>query len=248
MTKTITPSQKYGNKKSHPWRACPAGEHLVSEHTYHVPPSKAHPEDLVATRHEHCAKNPSKKDILTFYEIQYIEKHYFNNLKNLPTSGVLDEFKNADKYDMSIAGWVQFWNDVFHPTIPLTPNYVKALMASESGFRENPEERRKIAIGLMQARFTTQRYLKGEKEELRDHLIPLSRKELLNPSASICASIRWLFRKKEIASTDLGREATWDEAIEAYKSVFKNPAITDKRKEEILEIYQGFYQRLEEKK
>ena len=56
----------------HSWRMCPYGEHWVSTHPMHVPPSKTHPEDSVTTRHEHCARNPSGKDQLYPDEIQEI--------------------------------------------------------------------------------------------------------------------------------------------------------------------------------
>jgi len=44
------------------------------------------------------------------------------------------------------------------------------------------------------------------------------RKNLVyDPNLGIAAGIRWLFYKKEWASSKLGRPASWDEAIAAYK-------------------------------
>jgi len=42
---------------------------------------------------------------------------------------------------------------------------------------------------------------------------------LLNPSANICAGVRWLFRKKETAAALLKRTATWEETVEDYKAI-----------------------------
>ena len=43
-------------------------------------------------------------------------------------------------YDQLITGWVKYWNEVLKTKIPLDPNFVKALMASESSFNSNQLE------------------------------------------------------------------------------------------------------------
>ena len=55
--------------KAHPWRVCPLGQHFVRTHLEHIPPSKTNPQGKVITRHEHCAHNPSHKDMLSLDEI-----------------------------------------------------------------------------------------------------------------------------------------------------------------------------------
>jgi hypothetical protein len=60
----------------------------------------------------------------------------------------------------------------------------------------------------MQITNKTHRYFRDTKIELRDYLVILTRKQLLNPSANICAGVRWLFRKKETAEGKLKRKAT----------------------------------------
>lgn len=57
-------------KKSHPWRMCPDGYHFVHTHQLHTKPGKKHPQGQVVTRHGHCAKNPSRKDLMTYDEIR----------------------------------------------------------------------------------------------------------------------------------------------------------------------------------
>ncbi len=87
----------------HSWRVCPYGEHWVRTHPMHVSPSKNHPEGSVATRHEHCARNPSGKDQLYPDEIQEIASQNFANLKNKPCPRSLIFGVDGNKYDDLIA-------------------------------------------------------------------------------------------------------------------------------------------------
>lgn len=206
------------DKKVHPWRRCPIGKHLVREHIVHVPPSKLHPEGVVSTWHEHCANNPSHKDELSCHEIQHITETYFSALVGPPTAGKLTKiFRTADKFDVEIRGWVQYWNDVFQPEDPLDPNLIKSLIATESSFRPNPKKI-SSAHGLMQIRNDTLKILQDIKGELSNYLIRITPDELLDPSANICVGVRWLYQKKKLASARLKRTASWEEAIIEYKS------------------------------
>ena len=67
-----TKQQNKSEEKIHPWRICPIGKHFIKKHIVHLPASKEHPNGSTIERHEHCAINPSKKDLLTFDEIQAI--------------------------------------------------------------------------------------------------------------------------------------------------------------------------------
>ena len=204
-------------KKAHPWRRCSLGKHFVREHKVHIPPSTRHPNGL-SIRHEHCAENRSHKDELSFDEIRYITNTYFSSLSGPPTAhALISEFPKSDNYDVEIRGWVKYWNDIFKLDDPLDPNLVKALIATESSFDIEPKRTIKTAHGLMQITNKTHRYLRDTKIELRDYLVVLTQKQLLNPSANICAGVRWLFRKKETASGRLKNKATWINAIEDYK-------------------------------
>lgn len=208
-------------KKVHEWRECGIGKHYVRSHSLHVSPNKTHPGGLVVTRHQHCASNPSHKDVLSFDEIQIITNKYFSTLSGPPKAGVLTQFNNADHYDVFIRGWVHYWNDIFQPTELLNPNLIKALIATESSFdpKVDNKVRKKIhAHGLMQIRSETMVYLKDHAGELKNYLVNLNHDDLYDPSANICAGVRWLFRKKLTASHKLGREATWEDAIFEYKS------------------------------
>jgi hypothetical protein len=196
------------DKKAHPWRRCSMGKHLVREHIVHIPPSKEHPGGMVTTVHEHCANNFSHKDELSYDEIQYITKTYFSGLPGLPTAGALTKvYPKADGYDLEIRGWVKYWNDVFQLDSPLDPDLIKALIAIESSFEAEPKGT--SALGLMQIMHSAHKYLQDTKGELRNYLICVTPKELLDASANICAGVRWLFRKKETAEGKLKREASW---------------------------------------
>jgi hypothetical protein len=179
-------------KKIHRWRICPIGKHLVREHTLHIPPSKTHPDGMIVVRHQHCADNPSKKDLLSFDEIQEISSAHFSSLIGLPNKEVLTEFENSDKYDELIRGWVYYWNDIFNPQDQLNPNLIKALTATESSFRLNPKKNRS-AYGLMQITNDTLKILGDHHGELKNYIINAKKKDILEPSANICCGVRWLF-------------------------------------------------------
>jgi hypothetical protein len=220
MSVTLT-SVLEQEEKAHPWRICPMGKHFLREHTVHIPPSKKHPEGKTSIVHEHCAENPSHKDELSFHEIEYITRTYFSSLVGPPTSGPLTKvFPPADKYDSEIRGWVRYWNDIFSFDDVLDANLIKALIATESSFIEDPQ-RTRSAHGLMQIRNDTFRIIQDTKGELSDYLIRIPRDKLLNPSANICIGVRWLFQKKKLASRRLKHPACWIEAIIEYKSYWE---------------------------
>ncbi len=216
---TSAPEKKnLPHEKVHEWRRCGAGFHFVKEHISHIPPSKKHPGGLVTTVHEHCAANPSHKDLLSASEINYIATNYFSSLSGPPTKNVLTNiFPKADNYDVEIRGWVRYWNDIFHLDAPLNPNLIKALIATESSFEIQPKGHSR-AYGLMQLMPKTFSILQDVKGELSNYLIHIPQKEYLDVSTNICAGVRWLFQKKKLAGVRLGREASWTEAVIEYKS------------------------------
>ena len=212
----------------HPWRLCPGGQHWVIEHPRKVAPSPRHPNGTTHVR-AHCQMNPTRKDQFYPDEIAEIASRYFHLLLNRPNPNPL-KFPNGSDYDELIAGWTQYWNDIFKVGDPLDPDLVKALIATESGFRPTiitpvPRSKENMARGLMQVTDETRKILADEKGELRDHLVNLTPEEALNPNINICAGIRWIFRKREIAVSKFGKNTTWDQVIEFYKDGKKKPAI-----------------------
>lgn len=178
-------------------------------------PSEQNPEGIETIKN-YCERNPSHKEELSYDEIQYITNTYFDSLEGPPTAHVL-EFKDADTYDHLIRGWTRYWNDIFNLPDTLDANYIKALIATESGFRKDPPENL-TAHGLMQLIRQTFTALQDTKGELHDYLIRAPWEKILDPTTNICMGIRWLFQKKKLASHKLKRDVTWEEAVIEYKS------------------------------
>jgi hypothetical protein len=220
----------------HPWRRCPYAQHWVIEHPKTVEPSDEHPDgktDVVG----HCARNPSHKDELYPKEIREITEH-FKNLENVPNPNSLG-FRDGALYDLLIAGWTQYWNDILKPDSPLDPNVVKALIASESSFipsKTTPTGKGNWARGLMQVIDQSRQILEDQDGEIQDHFIHLTEAEALDPALNICAGVRWLFQKRKLAEAHYGEEVDWDKVIYFYKAAQKNPAVMKK--------YRSFYKRL----
>ena len=78
-------------------------------------------------------------------------------------------------------------------------------------------ENQNSARGLMQVTNDTRKILADEKGDLKNHYLTLTREDLNDPGNNICAGIRWLFLKRTIASNQLGRPATWEEAVAEFK-------------------------------
>lgn len=206
---------------SHSWRVCPYGEHWVITHQMNVPPSEKNPVGSITTRKGHCARNPSGKDQIYLDEIKLISENHFKNLLIKPCP-IKWKFKNGNDFDDLIAGWTQYWNEVLKPKIPLDPNLVKALIASESGFQSDILAKKsdpKSARGLMQVTNVARIALGNEKGEIKDHYITLSIEDLNNPANNICAGVRWLFQKQKLATGHLGHYADWIETIKDYKGL-----------------------------
>lgn len=217
---------------------CPGGEHWVSSYTKLS--------GTVQVR-GHCRLNPSLKDQIYAEELHKISHKYFSDVEEKPTVDNLGFKYRGNKFDDEIAGWTKYWNDVLSPDEPLSPNLVKALIGTESGFDRTAKvkagKKAGWARGLMQVTDWSLEILKDEKGEIRNHLIDLDHKDMMDASLNIAAGIRWLHRKRETASAKLNRQATWLEAAADYKSYLewkKNP--DHKQMNKVVR----FYKRLEE--
>jgi len=238
--KTGTTKSKAPGSIPHSWRLCPAGEHWVQTHPLRIPPGRNHPEGHTTTRHGHCALNPSGKDQFYPEEIREIAREHFGKVKNRPCPLELKYGRAGSAYDDLIAGWVQYWNDVLNSDEPLDPSLFKALIASESSFNPTAladKKNAKSARGLTQLLDSTRKILGDEKGELKDHYVTATRDDLYDPSVNICAGVRWLFHKRNLASGKLGRTATWEEAVAEYKSIREGIANGVKRDRELMERF-----------
>ena len=219
----------------HPWRLCPIGQHRVRDHARRGTKGVK----------QFCRKNPSGRDQIYLHEIQEVAEREFKNLDGPPCAYDLD-FPNGNEYDALIRGWTKYWNEIFQPSDPLDPDLVKALIATESGFRTKAKiragKRAGWARGLLQVTDWTQSTLSDEEGELKEHLVNVDQKDMTDPNANLVAGIRWLFRKRETASAKLKRQATWEEAIADYKAYLGD--IKKGKTQRPMKDLRNFYERL----
>lgn len=240
-------------EKFHPWRLCPSGEHWVTDHPLWVPPTDKRP-GYHTTRDGHCAANPTRgksksiKDYLIAEEMQMIADKHFTGLSGPPASGKLPEYAGADNFDHFLRGWTKYWNDIFKPDEPLDPDLIKALIATESGFRLKPPAPNAgvagRAHGLIQLTDQAIKALGDPNGELLNHLVKISTEDTSDPNLSIGAAVRWLFRKRDLASHRLRRQATWREAIAEYKSYLPDMVSGKDPNPEQMQKLDDIYERL----
>ncbi len=237
------PSELEGSK-THRWRLCPVGEHWVVDHELSVPESAKGP-GYKTPRHGHCRRNSGGKEVYTAQELREIAHRYFESLRGDPEVMPVPDslgFDNGNIYDTSIAGWTEFWNETLKPERPLTPDFVKALIATETGFRIYPDTPSKIgrARGPIQITEATRKILQNPKGELSDHLIELTVEESRGTDPNIAAGIRWLYHKRGLLERRIKRNASWEEAAAEYKGTFRQigkDKVTDRIQRELKEFH-----------
>jgi len=104
------------------------------------------------------------------------------------------------------------------------------------------EKNTNSARGLSQITNNTRKILSDEKGELKDHYITTTKKDLNDPNISICAGIRWLFRKKDIATAKLKRNASWEEAVYEYKGL---DTVDEDRQRTLWNRFKKYFDRLQ---
>lgn len=189
----------------------------VREHPMHVPVSKKNPSGITI-RDQHLRH--LKGTYLDMVEIEEIFKNYDRKNIIYPAKKKLTQ-PNSDKYDEIIAIWCDYFNKKFNASSPLDPNVVKALIASESDFKEDPKN--PLAIGIAQITPETLKIAQDPDGEVKDFIFKdIRKKDLKNPSVAIPIAARWLSRKKRLAEGKLGRPATAEEVILEYKGLLKS--------------------------
>jgi hypothetical protein len=198
---------------------------IVREHPMHVPVSKKNPTGItIRDRHPRRLEGT----YLDREEIESVFKTYDRKGITFPASKKLGH-KNSDKYDELIAVWTDYFNKKFNANPPLDPDVVKALIASESGFRADPPEN-KIAFGIAQITSETFKALQDPKGEVKDFIFnDIRKKDLKDPNINIPMAVRWLYRKKRLAEGKLGRAASAEEIILEYKGLLKSKSDEKKR-------------------
>lgn len=211
----------------------------VREHPLHVPVSKKNPTGItIRDRHVRRLKGAN----LDSSQIETIFKNYDKKGISYPQKKKLDQ-PNSDKYDDIIAVWCDYFNRKLNTNPPLEPNVVKALIASESDFREDPKN--PLATGIAQITPKTLRVIQDPNGEAKDFFFKdIKKKDLKNPSIAIPLAVRWLSRKKRLAEGKLGRQATAEEIILEYKGLLKSKS---DYKQKAVEKFRGEYGKLTKK-
>lgn len=190
----------------------------VREHPLTVPVSKKNPTGKTI-RDRHVRRLPGT-DLNRNQIIDIFMKYNRKGLKYPATKRLLNQYKNSDDYDEIIAVWVDYFSMKFIKPA-LDPNAVKALIASESSFIEDPKEN-KIAFGITQITKKTLEILQDPKGEVKDFIFKdIRQKDLKNPAIAIPLAIRWLYRKQDTARSKLKREPNHEETILEYKGWLK---------------------------
>ena len=191
----------------------------VHEHPRHVPVSSKNPSGITIVD-EHLRRVPGT--FLDADEISKITKNYDRKNIIYPTAKKLKEYPGADTYDETIAIWTDYFNRKLNANPPLDPDVIKALIGSESGFREDPKGN-KIALGLAQITKQTLKILQDPNGEAKDFIFKkIRQKDLKNSEIAIPMAIRWLIKKQEMAERKLKRIPTHEETILEYKGLLKS--------------------------
>jgi len=192
---------------------------VVHSHQLHVPISKKNPSGLTI-RDQHIRRLPGT--YLDAAGIKLIFKNYDRNNIQWPTKGKLKLSKNSDKYDELIAVWTDYFNKKYSTEKQMDPDVIKALIASESSFVEDPTPR-KIAIGITQITKSTLKIIQDPNGESKDFIFSkITQKDLRDPNIAIPLGVRWLIYKKTLARYKLKREPTAEEIILEYKGLLKS--------------------------
>ena len=190
----------------------------VREHPMRVPVSKKNPTGSTI-RDQHVRR--LKGTYLDREEIESIFKIYDRKNIIYPAKGKLKD-ENSDKYDDLIAVWTDYFNKKFNTIPPLDPDVVKALIASESDFREDPPGNPK-ATGIIQITSETFANLQNPKGEVKEFIFrDILKKDLKDPNFNIPMGIRWLYRKKRLAEGRLDRTPNHEDIILEYKGLTKS--------------------------
>lgn len=193
------------------------------------------------TRHiveEHCRKNSkSKEKFLYKSNLDYIYEKFKNRYKYKNLKRIKGYSQDKGQYDEVVQFWLKFWKDEGLIKEDIDPLLVKAIIAIESGFREEVVTKipNSSATGLMQLLVTTMRILAQKLgKEIRRSNIDISQEEAKDSNANIAAGTRWLIYK--ITSSPLKNKSSkrdrmyggvkyyhsWDDAGEKYADkVFK---------------------------
>lgn len=213
---------------------------IVRKHPRHVKVSAKNPEGItIVDQHLRILNSLTSDEILSVF------KKYDKAKLVYPTrNNGRKEFPSEDLFDEIIAVWTDYFSKQYPSSTPLDPDIIKALLATESGFRIDPKPT-KLAVGIAQITRETLKILQDPKGEVKDYIFKKIRiMDLKNPDIAIPMAVRWLFRKRELAKMKLKREPSVEEIILEYKGLLKSSSTY---KESALTKFRGFYGKLKSK-
>jgi len=170
---------------------CPVGYHVVKGHYRECASGTNTWVDV------HLRKNRGKKALLLEENIQFL---YWNNNNKYKKINGIKTFPAHHELDSIIHFWLDYWKEkgVKFPK-GLTALHIKALIAVESSFRPKARPKTSSAVGLMQLLKGARSVLRGTKNtrnnEVRNHYISVTEKQLEDPVVNIAAGIRWFAHK-----------------------------------------------------
>lgn len=200
---------------------------IVREHPLTVPISEKNPSGkTIRDSHPRLLKG----SYLDSDEIKAIYKNYVRKGIIYPAAKKLNEYPNSDMFDDLIAVWTDYFNIKFNAQIPIDPDVVKALIASESSFVADPVGNRKIARGLTQITKSTFKIMQDPNGEVKDFIFTgIRQKGLADPNISIPMAVRWLHRKQMTVTSKLKRTPNHEDLILDYKGLLKSSSEYQKK-------------------
>lgn len=182
---------KINIKKPDKSKMCKVGSHVVKGH-YRVCQS-----GTKTWVDAHYRKNRGRK-------VMYLEENllflYWNNKKRYKQLGIVKGYPSHHELDNIIQFWLDYWTKQGRKfPVGLTPLHIKILIAIESSFRPKARPKSSSAVGLMQLLKGARSSLKGTKttrnNEVKNHHIYVTEKQLEDPVVNISVGIRWFAHK-----------------------------------------------------
>ncbi len=190
---------------------------VVSEHARIVKTTAKNPQGVTIVD-RHLRRLPGT--YLNEKEIYKIANQY--SLKNLkyPSKKKLG-YKNETDYDQLIAIWADYFTKQFGFDQLIDLNMIKAVIASESGFRASADNG--IAFGIAQITKQTLKIIQDPNGEVKNFVFTdIRQKDLKNPDIAIPIAVRWLAHKHKMVERRLKRSPTAVEVILEYKGLSKS--------------------------
>jgi hypothetical protein len=184
---------------------CPPGQHVVRAH------KRVCASGTVAWVDAHIRKNPIKMQAGYLQEnLLYL---YWHAKEKYPPLFDIPGFKGENEYDQAIQFWLYYWKEQGLPfPSDLDPLMIKAMIAIESGFNPNVQNKKSSATGLLQLLDSAVRTLWGLPDktgwvEVKKAKIHIAYQDKKDPIVNIAVAIRFLSYKFSLNKKGFSRDA-----------------------------------------